>query len=154
MSSKPDIIDISSDSSSDESASSRWANHFPPCAPTSLTKKQRKKVEKPIASDELLTPPPASSLELPSYAPSFYSDDKEPLALAMSLPKELQKDFEKAVTSMRKIPVPESTLPHPKPAKQVLGLPCPKMWDAMPDQARCFHKTMPGYKGKGKHAME
>ena len=119
MSSKPDIIDISSDSSSDESSSSGWANYFPPCASTSSTKKQKKKVEKP-------------------------------LALATILPKEL----EKAVTSMFKSPIPKRTLPRQKPAKQVIGLPCPKMWNAIQDQARGVHKTMPGYKGKGKEAME
>ena len=127
---------------------------FPPCASTSSTKKHKKRVEKPISADDFHTSPPANTSELPSYAASFHFDDEEPLALAMSLPRELERAFEKAVTAMRKIPVPESVLPRQKPTKQVLGLSCLKMWNAMQDQARGAHKTMPGYMGKGKEAME
>jgi hypothetical protein len=53
MSSNPNIIDISSDTSSDESTSSGWENYFPPCASISSTKKHKKKVETPISSDDL-----------------------------------------------------------------------------------------------------
>ncbi|PWA44854.1 DNA replication licensing factor MCM2 [Artemisia annua] len=110
MSSNPDTIDISSDSSSSEPTSTGWANYFPHNASNSLTKRSKKKGKEPIASDDLPILPPyvsdSSSSELPSYAPSFHSDDKEPLVLAIN---------EESVTSMRRIP-------KLKPAKQVLGL--------------------------------
>jgi hypothetical protein len=153
MNSKPDIIDISSDSSS---TSSGWNNYFPPNASTSVTKKSKKKVEEPISFDDLPTPPPyvfdSSSSELPSYVPSFHSNDKEPLPLAMTLPRELEKAFEMAITSIRRIPVPENTLPRPIPAKQVLGLPNKHVWNEINE--RGVHKIMPDIKGKGKRPME
>ncbi|PWA74695.1 hypothetical protein CTI12_AA249610 [Artemisia annua] len=112
---------------------SGWANYFPPCASSSVTKKSKKRGKQPISSDDLPTPPPyvsdSSSLDLPSYAPSFHSDDKEPLCLAIN---------EDVVSSMRRIPKPKS-------AKKVLGLPSPKVWNAMQVQAKGVHKTMPGF---------
>ncbi|PWA39895.1 hypothetical protein CTI12_AA566130 [Artemisia annua] len=133
MSSKPDIIDISSDSSSSKSAPSGWAKYFPPCASTSVTKKSKKRGKEPSASEDLPTPPPyvsdTSSSDLPSYAPSFHSDDKEPICLAID---------ENAATSSRRTSLP-------KPPKQVLGLTSPKVWDAMQSQSKGVHKTMPGF---------
>ena len=126
MSSNPDIIEITSDSSSDESESLGWTNYFPPCATTSSNKKHKKKVVKPIAAYDLQTSPPSNTSELPSYAPSFHSDEEEPLALAMSLPRELERAFEKAMRSMKKIRALENVLPCQKPAKQNLGPPLSK----------------------------
>ena len=103
LSSNPSIIDISSDS--DDSASSGWANYFPPCATTS-SKKHKKKVVKHVVADDLQASSPSNTSELPSYAPTYHSDE-EPLPLAMSLPRELERAFEKAVKSMKWIPVSE-----------------------------------------------
>ncbi|PWA74526.1 hypothetical protein CTI12_AA251880 [Artemisia annua] len=85
----------------------------------SVTKKSKKRGKEPSASEDLPTPLPyvsdTSSSDLPSYALSFHSDDKEPICLAMD---------ENAATSSRRTSLP-------KPPKQVLGLPSPKVWDAM-----------------------
>lgn len=125
------------------------ANYFPPCATTS-SKKHKTKVVKPVVANDLQASSPSNTSELPSYAPSYNSDDEEPLPLAISLPRE----FEKAVKFMKWILVPERPVPPTKPAKQVLGLPCPRKWNGMQEQPRGVHKTMPGYKGKGKEAKE
>ncbi|PWA52033.1 hypothetical protein CTI12_AA457800 [Artemisia annua] len=76
-----------------------------------------------------MTATDSSSSDLPSNGPSFHSDDKEPICLAID---------ENAATSSRRNP-------KPKPAKQVLGLPSPKVWNAMQNQAKGVHKTMPGF---------
>jgi hypothetical protein len=116
--------------------------------------KHKKKVVKPVVADDLQASSPSNTSELPSYAPSYHSDDEEPLPLAISLPRKFERAFEKAVKFMKWIPVPERPVPPTKPAKQVLGLPCPRKWNGMQEQPRGVHKTMPGYKGKGKEAKE
>ncbi|PWA69459.1 hypothetical protein CTI12_AA290800 [Artemisia annua] len=157
-SSKPDIIDISSDSSSAQSASSGWNNYFPLNPSTASSKKGKKKVREATPSEDLLTPPPyvndSSSSELnsmPSYVSSYHSDDEEkaqPPPLAVILTSEI----EKAVSSMSTISVPVNTQPHPKPGKQVLGLPNKQVWNAIKD--RGIDKSMPAFKGKGKRSLE
>ncbi|PWA89004.1 hypothetical protein CTI12_AA115190 [Artemisia annua] len=81
---------------------------------SSVTNKSKKRGKEPSASEDMPTPPPyvpdSSSSDLPSYALSFHSDDKEPICLAID---------ENVATSSRRNP-------KPKPAKQVLGLPSPK----------------------------
>jgi hypothetical protein len=149
MSNFPNIVYISSDSSSEEtiymssdssSEESGWACYFPPCATSSSSRKPKKKVATP-------TPP-----SLGFYSSS--SDDDETYTLSKEFPKALTQALGPALSIMKKIPVPEKTVLPTKPAKQVLGLPCPRKWNGMQEQPRGVHKTMLGYKGKGKEAME
>ncbi|PWA50838.1 hypothetical protein CTI12_AA430860 [Artemisia annua] len=156
-SSKPDNINISSDSSSAQSASSGWNNYFPPNPSTASSNKGKKKVRERTPSEDLPTPPSyvndsgSSDLNsMPSYVSSYHSDDEEqthPPPLAVMLTSELVM----AVSSMSRIPVPVNPQPRPKPGKQVLGLPNKQVWNAIKD--RGIHKSKPDFKGKGKRSM-
>ena len=128
---------MASDSSLEKSG---WAYYFPPCATSFSSRKPKKKIATP-------TPP---SLEF--YSSS--SDDDETYTLSKELAKALTQALGSALSNMKKIPIPEKTVLPTKPSKQVLGLPCPRKWNGMQEQPRGVHKTMPGYKGKGKEAME
>jgi hypothetical protein len=154
MNAKPDIIDISSDSSS---ASSGWNNYFPPNASISRSNKSKKKSQEEISSNDLPTHPPyvfdSSSSDLhyiPSFISSYHFDDDEqtqPPPLAVILSREIEKDVSSIGTSS----VPVNPQPHPKPGKQVLGLPNQQVWNSIKE--RGIHKSMPDFKGKGKRSL-
>jgi hypothetical protein len=116
MNTDPNIIDISCDSTSE---SSGWANNY---LPPKVSTSGKKKVESPVTSEDLLTPPPYvfdSDVD--------YDDDDDD---SSRLAKVLGLELEKAASSMRPIPVPvtnQSSQTRPKPPKQVLGLPCQRL---------------------------
>lgn len=146
MSNFPNIIYISSDSSSDEisymydsSAASGWGDYFPPCASSSTTMKPNKKISTP-----------APSLEFYS---SSSDDDDEPYTLSKELPQALTQALGSALANM-KWPIPEKPARLPKPPKQVLGLACPRMWSTFENQRKSAQKAKHNYKGKGKKPME
>lgn len=101
---KPDIIDISSDSSTELSG---WSNYMPPNASTSSKKKSKKRVEKPISSsssDEDLS-------NLPRYVYDSEVDDD-----TSRLEKVFEQELKKVASSFRRISVPENTQPsQPRP---------------------------------------
>ena len=144
--SPPNIIEISSDSSSD-SESSGWKNYFPPnYSSTSRVNLSKKKAE--ITSSE-----EPSTDELPPYvddsSSSSDSSDDDDLQKLSDL---LTKEFEKAASSMKRIPVPEKKQ-NPKPRTVVLALPCKKVSDVMGSRG-ARSKTMPNILGKGKGKLE
>ena len=82
------------------------------------------------------------------------SDEEETNDLAKKLPNTLAEALGQALSSLKKIPVPET--PHssrPPPLKVVVGLACKKLWNK-DMQARGVHKQMPDQKDKGKRPMK
>lgn len=140
------------------------------------TKEQARKKKHDVNTSKELPPSPnvkqtavsdSSSGDLPS-CPSYVSpyedtDDEAvtqppPVSVMRTEPPPLSvvltSELERAVSAMSRIPVPGNSERLPKPPKQVLGLPCPKVWKAMQDQNRGVHKTMPEFKGKGKRKLD
>ena len=132
MSKKPDFIDLSSDSESDQSG---WINYFPLNA---------------SSFKELIFYEDAQALN--PLAIGFLDKEESP-DLASQLPNALSTALGSALSSMNKVPMREKTAKRPKPAKQIMGLPCPK-WLAMQNQAKGSHKAKSSYKGKVKKPME
>ena len=146
MSKKPEIIELSSDSESDQGG---WLSYFPPKASSS--------------SKELIFYEEAQALTpLAVGTPLQENDDQEEddddeiydktYQLAEELPNALSQALASAISGLKAIPVPEKAAPRPKPPKQVLCLPSPK-WLAMQTSQK-VHKTKHDYKGKGKRPME
>ena len=139
MSKLPNIIYISSDSSStdefdfsEDSASSgpTWEDYFPQTAPNTRKLEFMKPVE------GTLTHAPS----LLSYSSSSYDDDDDE---SYDLSKELPKALNTAISNLKKVQVPEkSEKPArlPKPPKPVLFLPCPKLQATFESKKRCAHK--------------
>ena len=146
MSKKPDIIDLTSDSESDQSG---WANYFPPMASSS---KQSKPSKELLFYEDVQA---QSSHAVVSSSSDEDEDDEtydKTYTLAEELPNALSQALESAIAGLKKIPMPEKAAPRPKPAKQVLCLPSPK-WLAMQTSQK-VHKTKNDIKGKGKRPME
>ena len=146
MSKKPDYVDLSSDSESDQSG---WANYFPPMASSS---KQSKTSKKLLFYEDVQ----AQSSHAAESSSSEEEDDDEiydkTYGLADELPKALSQALESAIAGLKALPVPEKAAPRPKPPKQVLCLPSPN-WLAMQTPQRA-HKTKNDNKGKGKRPIE
>ena len=150
MSNSPNIIDISSNSSSKEatdmaskSSSEQlgWANYFPPYASSSSTMKSTKKRSTP-----------APSLEF--YSSSSSDDDNDPsFTLSKELPKALTAALESAMMNM-KWPAPEKPARLLRPPKQVLGLACPRKQLSFDNKRKTASKSKHDYEGKGKKPME
>ena len=133
-SSNPNIVEISSDSSSD-SESDGWRSYLPPNY-TNLTIRNPNPQAEKVSSDDLPTS----------------SDDDDQQAHPPPLSVLLTREIEKAVSGMSKISVPVTNQPRPKPDKQVMGLPSPKVWKSIKDKG--VHKSMPDFKDKGKRKLE
>ena len=152
-SSPPNIIEISSDSSSD-SEDSGWNNYFPPnyssTSRVNLSKKKTKiSSSEETSSDEL--PPYVDDSSSSSSDSSDSSDDDE----LQKLSDLLTKEFEKAASSV-KIPVPKKKpekKQFPSPRSVILALPCKKVSELMGSRG-ARSKTMPDITGKGKGKLE
>ena len=141
MSKKPQPIDLTSDSESDQSG---WENYFPPMASSS---KQSKPAKELLFYEDVQA---QSSHAVVSS--SSVEDDDETYAMGKKLSTALSQALESAITGLKNLPVPDKAASRPKPPKQVLGLPNPK-WLAMQTQ-QGDHKTKKNSKGKGKRSME
>ena len=145
-----EIINISSDSSSDESwDTSPLPPYFPPYRLPmngTRTKEQARKMKHAINSpilSSLSTIKPTSCLEKEFQEQTSDLIKKLPIALTHAL--------EKVVSSMMKIPVPDRAQLHqkcPGPLKVGLGFACPRLWDKEM-KARGMYRSMPDPKDKG-----
>ena len=154
MSKLPNIIYISSDSSSSDefyfsedsdSSGPIWEDYFPQTAPN--TRKL-----------EFMKPAEGTSTRAPSL--EFYSsssssdDDDESYDLSKELPKALTTTLTTAMSNLKKMQVPEKPARLPKPQKQVLFLPCPKLQATFESKKRGAHKGNHNYQVKGKKSIE
>ena len=139
MSKKPEIIELSSDSESDQGG---WASYFPPKASSSR--------KEPIFYEEAQGLTPSADDEQEEEDEDDIYD--KTYQLAEELPNALSQALASAISGLKALPLPEKAAPKPKPPKQVLCLPSPK-WLAMQTSQK-VHKTKHDYTGKGKRPME
>ena len=142
MSKKPQVIDLTSDSESDQS--SGWENYFPPMASSS---KQSKSAKELLFYEDVQ----AQSSHAVALSSSDEDDDKTK-ALGKKLATSLSQALSSAITGLKNLPMPEKAATRPKPPNQVLCVPSPQ-WLAMQTQQR-DHKTKKDNKGKGKRSKE
>lgn len=135
MSKKPQTIDLTSDSESDQSG---WENYFPPMTSSS---KQSKSAKELLFFEDVQA---QSSHAVVSS--SSNENDKETEALGKKLATSLSQALSSAITGLKNLPMPERAASRPKPPNQVLCVPSPK-WLAMQTQQR-DHKTKKDKKGK------
>lgn len=153
MNPNPEVIDISSDSSSDESWNSTpFPPYVPPYRPPmngTRTKEQARNMKHDI--NALILASLATIKPLKSKTRLEKEFQEEASDWAAKLPIALTQALEKVVSSLKKIPVPEDAQPSQKrsgPIKVVLGLACPRLWDKEM-QSRGMHRSMPDPKAKG-----
>jgi hypothetical protein len=153
MNSNPEIVEISSDSSSE---STGLNNYRPPMVGYRTKEQARKKKHDVNASNEL--PPPlnikrtsvsdSSSSDLsscPSYVSSYHYEEEQPEVQGPSKGKSV-------MTFKGTSSAPALTHPPPNPGKQILGVANQHVWNKIKE--RGIHKTMPDFKGKGKRTMK
>lgn len=150
MTSKPDIIDISSDSISSESLMSPPSWNFPPSYSNSLNKKTQKKVLVDSSSSSDLN-------SMPSFVSSYHSSSedegvetkntKNSTTSATSKGKSVKAVSKKGTSSAHVQTHSTST-----PAKRVivLGLASKQNWEVIGKRGK---QCMPDNTGKGKRSM-
>lgn len=158
MSSKPEIVEISSDSSDSSAETTPFSTYVPPFRPPRngcRTKEQARKRKHDInVFKDLLSPSKKQSTSKGKgvMTPSSF-DEEETHDLAKKLPNALPEALGQALSSIKKIPVSEPSCPsRPPPLKVVVGLACKNLWDK-DMQARGVHKQMPNPRDKGKCPM-
>lgn len=147
MGSDNETINISSDSSSDESRdTSPFPSYLPPyCPPTNgtRTKEQARKLKHDINA------PILKSLSTIKRISSSSKKKKKNFGestskLTEELPQALTQALCKALSSLKKIPVPQ-TQPSQLPSgshRVMIGLVCPKVWE-IASQSMGKNRTMP-----------
>ena len=159
MSSKPEIVEISSDSSDSSEDTTPFPTYVAPfCPPRNgcRTKEQARKRKHDInVLKDLFNPSKIQSYsKRKGVMTSNASNDEETPDLAKKLPNALAEALGQALSSLKKIPVPETSFPsRPPPLKVVMGLACKKLCDK-DMQAKGIHKQVPNPKDKGKRPME
>ena len=155
MTSNYEIIDVCSDSSCEP----KGLNNPPPPPrkfkpiPGYRTKEQARKKKHDVNASARL--PTHVSLDedlshLPRYV--YNSDVDDDIG---RLENAFQQAFEKAASSFMPISVPvnaQSSRGRTKPPRQILGLPCPRLWNDIKDKG--VQKKMHDFTGKGKRSME
>ena len=159
MSSKPKIVEISSDSSDSSADTTPFPTYVPPFRPPRngcRTKEQARKRKHDInVFKDLFSPSEKQSTSKEKGVMTHsMSNEEETNDLAKKLPNTLVEALGQALSSLKKIPVPEPSFPSClPPLRVVLGLACKNLWDKNM-QARGVHKQIPNPKDKGKQPME
>ena len=105
MSKKPQTIDLTSDSESDQSG---WENYFPPMASSSKQSKSAK---------ELLFYEDVQAQSSHAVVSRSSDDDDETKALGRTLSTALSQAMESAIAGLKNLPVSDKAASRPKPPK-------------------------------------